>query len=122
MSATYLNAQSYTGVTTLTVPASALTCWNCTSLEISQAGPTTGPNAVLTVWDGAVNTGTIIYRRSLSAPTGSVGMTEKINIPTDARGLPCLQSLPGNAMNIVVTGTGANLVNINARVQDGLGS
>src|SRR3954469_5025672 len=108
MSTTYLTSQSNTGFTTLTVAAGPGTVWNLTSLEVSQSGGVIGPNAKLTVWDGAVG-GTALYSCFLTGPNqagvptgGSVGWVQKINIPTDALGRPGLQALPNNAMNIQV--------------------
>ncbi len=122
MSLTYSNAQSNTGTCTLTAPASLAT-WNLTSLSVSMAGPTAGPNAKLTIYDGAVG-GTVLYAVFLTGPTtvstGSVGSVQEIPLPKDPRGIAGLQSLPGNAMNIQVVGTGANQVSINARFTDGL--
>ena len=84
------------------------------------AGPTIGPNAKLTIYDGPIG-GTVLFADYLQGPgAGSVGYSQKINIPVDARNQPALQSLPGNAMNIQVIGTGANQVSINARFVDGL--
>ncbi len=123
----YSNALSNTGVCTLTAPATTGVTWNCTSLEVSMTGPTIGPNASLTIYDGAVG-GTILYRCYLYGPVyqsgsiagGSVGSVQKINLPTDAQGHTGIQSITGAAMNIQVTGTGANQVSINARFTDGL--
>ena len=126
MSLTYSNSQSNTGVCTLTAPASNNVTWNLTSLDVSMAGPTVGPNAVLTIYDGAIG-GTVLYRCFLNGPNqpgipsgGSVGWTQKIILPTDANNHPGIQAITGNAMNIQVVGTGANVVCINARLLDGL--
>lgn len=130
MGVTYTNAESNTGTCTATAPAGvASTCWNLTSLSISQAGPTIGANAKVTIYDGAVG-GTKIFSAYLSAPGagyggslalgGSVGIIQDIPLPKSPQGIPGLQALPGNAMNIQVTGTGANQVSINARFSDGL--
>lgn len=123
------NAQSSTGVCTLTAPATAspgTVTWNLTYLSISQAGPASGQNAKVTIYDGTVASGTVIFAAFLNGPgavgtgIGSVGSIQDIPIPKDARGLPALQATPGNAMNIVVDGTGPNRVSINARFTDGL--
>ena len=83
-------------------------------------GPTIGPNAKLTIYDGAIGT-TVLFAVYLNPPgAGSVGTTQEIPIPKDPQGKPALQALPGNAMNIVVNGTGQNNVSINARFSDGL--
>lgn len=125
MSLVYSNAQSSTGTCTITAPAAPGVAWNLTSLSISQAGPTSGLNAKVTVYDGAI-TGTVLYAAFLNGPgalgtgIGSVGTIQEIPLPKDALGRPCLQSLPGNAMTIQVTGTGANQVSVNARLSDGI--
>jgi len=131
MSNAYVNVQGSTGTLTATAPKPAAGGgWNLTSLSISQAGPTVGPNATVTIYDGSVTTGTVIYAAFLSAPGGgyggglplggSVGIIQDIPLPKDSQGHPGLQASPGNALNIVVTGTGANLVSINARFTDGI--
>lgn len=129
MGVAYTNAQSNTGTCTATAPAAVGTTWNLCSLSISQAGPTVGANAKVTVYDGAVG-GTVIFAAFLSAPGagyggglplgGSVGVIQDIPLPRSPQGIPGLQGSPGNAMNIQVTGTGANQVSINARFSDGL--
>ncbi len=126
MSTVYVNSQSNTGVCTLTAPAAPGVVWNLTSLEVSMSGPTVSPNAKLTIYDGAVG-GTVLYACYLTGPNqpgiptgGSVGWVQKINIPVNAINQPGIQSLPGNAMNIQVVGTGANQVSINGRFTDGL--
>lgn len=129
MSLAYTNAQSNTGTCTATAPAATGVTWNLTSLIVSQAGGTIGPNAKLTIYDGAVG-GTVLYSVFLGAPGGgggagsgtggSVGIIQEIPLPKDSHGLPGVQATPGNAMNIQVTGTGGNQVSINARLSDGL--
>jgi len=126
----YVNAQSNTGTCTATAPAAGnQVTWNLTSLSVSQAGPTVGSNAKLTIYDGAVG-GTVLWAGFLSAPGagyggglplgGSVGIIQDIPLPKSPQGLPGVQGTSGNAMNIQVTGTGANQVSINARFSDGL--
>lgn len=125
MSTTYVNAQSNTGTTTCTAAAAPSVCWNLTSLSISMAGPASGLNAKVTIYDGAVG-GTVLYAAFLNGPgalgtgIGSVGSIQEIQLPKDALGRPCLQATPGNAMNIQVVGTGPDQVSINARFSDGL--
>ncbi len=123
MGLVYVNSQSNTGTCTLTQAAAAGVTWNLTSLSISMAGPTAGPNAKLTIYDGAVG-GTVLAAYFLTGPStvaaGSVGSIQEIPIPRNAQNLPGLQSLTGNAMTIQVVGTGANQVSINARFTDGL--
>jgi hypothetical protein len=128
MTLAYMNSQSNTGTTTVTAPASPAT-WNLTSLSISQAGPTIGASAKVTIYDGAVG-GTVLWAAYLSAPGagyigtgglgGSVGVLQDIPLPKSPQGIPGIQASPGNAMNIQVIGTGGNQVSINARFSDGL--
>lgn len=122
MGIAYSNAQSATGTCVLTAPAAANVTWNLTALSVSMAGPTLGANAKVTVYDGAVG-GTVIHAEFLPGPAaGSVGQTVECKIPKGPNGNPALQGTPGNAMTIVVNGTGANQVSINARFTDGLTS
>lgn len=118
----YVNSQSSTGTCTATAPSGPAT-WNLTSLSVSQAGPAMGPNAKLTIYDGAVG-GTVLFAMFLGAPgnalMGSVGTIQEIPLPKSPQGLPGVQATPGNAMNIQVVGTGPNQVSINARFSDGL--
>lgn len=124
MSVVFSNAQSNTGTTTITLPATTGVVWNLSSLVVSQSGPTSGPNAKLTIYDGAVG-GTVLYSVYLGVPgvpggIGSVGIIQDIPLPKTPQGIPSVQATPGNAMNIQVTGTGANNVSINARLSDGM--
>jgi hypothetical protein len=119
MGLTYQNSLSSTGTNTLTQAAAGGVTWNLTFLEVSFAGPSKGPNARLTIYDGSTS-GTVIYRAFLDQPTGSVGMVQKINLPVDANGELGIQATTGNAMTIVVDGFGANQSSINARFTDGL--
>lgn len=117
----YQNSQSTTGTCTLTAPASLAT-WNLTALSVSLAGPTLGPNGKVTIYDGAVG-GTVLHAEFLPGPgAGSVGNTIEVKIPTGPTGNPGIQATPKGAMTIVVNGTGANQVSINARFTDGLTS
>lgn len=131
----YVNAESNTGTCTATAPAAGnMVTWNLTSLQISQSGGSIGPNAKVTIWDGAVGT-TKLWSAWLSSPGasimsgpgvvvgglgGSVGIIQDIPLPKDPQGRPGIQATPGNAMNIQVTGTSNNNVSINARFSDGL--
>lgn len=122
----YTNAQSSTGTCTATAPAAGNgVTWNLTSLSVSMAGPTSGVNAKLTIYDGAVG-GTVLFACFLNGPgavgtgIGSVGTIQDIPLPKSPQGIPGVQASPGNAMNIQVTGTGANQVSINARFSDGI--
>lgn len=129
MGVAYTNSQSSTGTCTATAPAAPNVTWNLCSLSISQAGPTVGANAKVTIYDGAVG-GTVLYAAFLSGPGagyggslalgGSVGVIQEIPLPKSPQGVEGLQGSPGNAMNIQVTGTGVNQVSINARFTDGL--
>ena len=126
MGTAYTNAQGSTGTTTATAPAGiASTTWNLCSLSISMAGPASGLNAKVTIYDGAVG-GTVLFAAFLNGPgavgtgIGSVGTIQDIPLPKDPQGRQGLQGSPGNAMNIQVTGTGPDQVSINARFSDGL--
>jgi hypothetical protein len=138
MSTTYVNSQSNTGTCTVSFPAGGglpNVTPNLTSLQISQAGGSIGPNAKVTIWDGPVGSGTVIYAGYLSSPGaamfsspgavtgglgGSVGIIQDIPLPKTPQGIQALQALPGNQMNIQVIGTSNNNVSINARFSDGL--
>ncbi len=124
MGLAYVNSQAATGTCTLTAPASLAT-WNLTALSVSMAGPTAGPNAKVTIYDGSI-TGTVLHAEFLPGPTtvstGSVGSTYEVKIPKGPNGNPGIQASPGAAMTIVVNGTGANQVSINARFNDGQAS
>lgn len=125
MGVAYTNAESSTGTCTATAPAGPGVVWNLCSLSVSMAGPTSGVNAKVTIWDGAVG-GTKIFSAYLNGPgavgtgIGSVGTIQDIPLPRSPQGIPGIQATPGNAMNIQVTGTGANQVSVNARFSDGL--
>ena len=119
MSLTYVNSLSNTGTCTLTQSSANGVTWNLTFLEVSFAGPSRGPNARVTIYDGTV-AGTVLYRAFLDQPTGSVGIVQKINLPQDQRGNVGLQATTSNAMTIVVDGYGANQCSVNARFADGL--
>lgn len=121
MGLAYQSTQGSNGTITMTQAAAPNVRWNLTSLSVSIAGPTGGLNSAVTVWDGAVGSGTVIHKEFLSGPgSGSVGSTTEVKIPKDAAGRFGLQATAGNAMNIQVTGTGVNQVSINARFTDGL--
>ena len=125
MGVVFNNGQSNTGTCTVTATAAPMTTWNLSSLSVSMAGPTSGVNAKLTIYDGAVG-GTVLFAAYLNGPgavgtgIGSVGTIQDIPLPRTPQGIQSLQATPGNAMNIQVTGTGANNVSINARFSDGL--
>lgn len=130
MAVAYSNAESSNGTTTATAPAAPNTTWNLTSLIVSQAGPTIGANAKVTVWDGAVGS-TKLFSAYLSAPGAgyggslalgsSVGVIQDIPLPKHpSSGIPGIQGTPGNAMTVQVTGTGVNQVSLNCRFSDAL--
>lgn len=126
MSICYGNATSNTGTCTLTRDAIPSVTWNLSSLSVSMAGPTSGVNAKLTIWDGAVGTGTAIFVAYLNGPgavgtgIGSVGTIQEIPLPRSPQGVQGIQATPGNAMNVQVVGTGVDQVSINGRFSDGL--
>lgn len=129
MSLAYVNAQSNTGTCTANAPAVTGVTWNLCSLQVSQAGGSIGPNAKVTIYDGAVG-GTVLWAGYLSSPGsfsggvgglgGSVGIIQDIPLPKSPAGVQGVQGTPGNAMNIQVIGTSNNNVSINARFSDGL--
>lgn len=131
---TFTSATSNTGTTTATAPATTGVTWTLTSLSISQSGGSIGPNAKVTIYDGAVG-GTVIFQGWLSSPGaamfsspgavtgglgGSVGIIQPIPLPKTPAGIESLQGTPGNAMNIQVTGTSNNNTAINARFSDAM--
>lgn len=121
MGISYSNSESNTGTCTITAPAGPGTVWNLTALSISLAGPTQGPNGKVTIYDGTAASGTVLHIEYLPGPgTGSVGNTIAVKVPDGPTGIPGIQASPGNAMTIVVNGTGANKVSANARFTDGL--
>lgn len=130
----YVNSQGNNGTITATAPAITGVCWNLTSLQISQSGGSIGPNAKVTIYDGAIGE-TVLAAYYLSSPGavmmsgagvvvgglgGSVGIIQDIPLPKSPQGVPGVQATPGKAMNIQVTGTSNNNVSINARLSDGL--
>lgn len=122
----FMNSQSNTGTCTVTASApGANGQWNLCSLSVSMAGPASGVNAKLTIYDGAVG-GTVLFACFLNGPgalgtgIGSVGTIQEIPLPKTPQGVPSIQATPGNAMNIQVVGTGPNQVSINARFSDGM--
>lgn len=125
MGVVFVNSQSSTGTCTATA-AAGLATWNLCSLSVSMAGPTSGVNAKLTIYDGTVASGTVLFSCFLNGPgalgtgIGSVGTIQEIPLPKTPQGIQSVQATPGNAMNIQVVGTGANQVSINARFSDGL--
>lgn len=125
MGVVHTSSQGNNGTITATAPAGPGTTWNLSSLSVSQAGAVSGVNAKVTVYDGAVG-GTVIFAAYLNGPgavgtgIGSVGTIQEIPLPRNPQGIQCLQGTTGNAMNVQVTGTGANNVIINARFGDGL--
>ena len=119
MSNVHKTSTSSNGTNTLTQAAGLGAVWNLTSLQISFAGPTIGPNVKLRVYDGSTS-GTLIFSIHLPGPSGSVGTIHDVALPKDALGRPVLQASPDNAMTIVVDGFGANECSINARITDGL--
>lgn len=128
MPAGYSTSTSSNGTTTVTLTAVTGVTWTLTSLVVSQAGPTSGVNAKVTVWDGAVGSGTALFTAYLNGPgavgtgIGSVGTIQEVPLPTDAQGRRRISNTPGNALNVQVTGTGVNQVAVNLAYTDGAGS
>lgn len=137
-SAVYATSKSNTGTTTLSFPPNGAVPGVTpilTSLQVSQAGGSLGPNGEVKVWDGPIGSGTLIYDAYLSGPGaavmsgpgvvtgglgGSVGIIQDIPLPLTPQGQRILQATPGNQMNIQVIGTSNNNTIINARFSDGL--
>lgn len=127
MGYSFMNSQSNTGTCTVTAPAGApSTTWNLCSLSVSMAGPASGVNAKLVIYDGTVASGTVVFAAFLNGPgalgtgIGSVGTIQDIPLPRSPQGVQGIQGTPGRAMNIQVIGTGPDQVSINARFGDGL--
>lgn len=116
LSVLYPSTTSSSGVNTMTIPAQANRAINLTFLEVSQAGPGAGANAQLRIWDGSVGNGVPLYSCYLTTPVGSVGVVQKINIPTDAQGNIGIQSTPGNALVVQIINLGNVTAVVNARV------
>lgn len=111
----YPSTTSSSGINTMAIPAQANRAINLTFLEVSMAGPGQGGNAQLRIWDGAVGNGVPLYSCYLTAPVGSVGTVQLINLPTDAQGNSGVQASPGNAMNIQIINLGNVTAILNAR-------
>lgn len=111
----YPSTTSSAGLNTMTIPAQANRTINLTFLEVSQAGPGSGGNAQLRIWDGAVNSGAPVYSCYLTPPVGSVGTVQKINLPEDAQGNKGVQGTPGNALVVQIINLGNVAAIINAR-------
>lgn len=128
----FVNASGNTGTLNLNAPVAPGVVWNLVSLCISQAGGVVGANAKVSIYDGTVAAGTLIFSVFLKAPGygygggvalgGSVGVTEEIPLPLvpGGKGDRSLQASPGAQLSIQVTGTGGNQVSANARFTDGL--
>lgn len=107
---------SSAGVNTMTIPAQANRAINLTFLDVELVGVGFGGNAMLRVWDGAVNSGVPLYHAFLPSPVGSVSTQVKLNLPTDADGVIGLTGTPGNVMTIQIINLGNVFAAINARV------
>lgn len=101
---------------TLTIPAVANAAINLTFCEVSCAGGGFGGNAQLRIWDGSVGNGVPLFSDFITAPIGSVGTVQKINLPTDAQNNVGLQGTPGNAMVLQIRNLGNTSTIINTRV------
>ncbi len=111
----YPSTTSASGTNTMTIPAQANRTINLTFLEVSLTGPGFGGGAQLRIWDSAVDNGAPLYSCYLTAPVGSVGTVQKINIPTDAQGNIGVQAGPGNAMVVQIKNLGNVTAILNAR-------
>jgi hypothetical protein len=103
------------GVNTCTIPAQANQTVNLTYCEVSQAGGGGGANAQLRIWDGPVGNGLPIYQCFLTAPVGSVGTVQELNLPRDSQGNRSIQASPGNQMTIQIVNLGNTFAIINGR-------
>lgn len=101
---------------TMTIPAVTNATINLTFLSVSMAGGGFGGNAQLRIWDGAVGSGVPLYQAFLTAPVGSVGTVQKLDLPEDAQGNKGVQGTPGNAMVIQIRNLGNTSSIINTRV------
>lgn len=106
------------GNNTLTQAAQTNRAWNLQFLEVCSSGPGYGANGKVVVYDGGV-TGSVLYQETLTSPVGSVGTVQKCNLPVDQNGNPSIVNTPGNAMTIVVYGTGNNATIVNAKFSAG---
>ena len=116
LSVLYPSTTSSSGSNTMTIPAQANRTINLTFLEVSMAGPGGGSGAQLRIWDGSVGTGVPLYSAYLIPAAGSVGTTQKINIPEDAQGNLGIQGTPGNALVCQIINLGGVTAIMNARV------
>ncbi len=111
----YPSTTSSSGVNTMAIPALANAAVNLTFLEVNMVGPGMGGNAHLRIWDGAVGTGVPLYQCLLTGPTGSTGVSQLINLPTDAEGNKELTNTPGNALVIQIINLGNVFAIMNSR-------
>ena len=101
---------------TMTIPGQANRTINLTFCEVSLVGPGFGANAQIRIWDNAVGTGVPLFSDFLTSPVGSVGVVQKLNLPTDAQGNVGIQGRPGNALVVQIRNLGNVSSVINARV------
>ena len=99
----------------MTIPGQANRTINLTFLEISLVGTGFGGNAQLRIWDNTVGNGVPLFSDFITAPVGSVGTVQKINLPEDAQGNIGIQGTPGNALAIQIRNLGTTSSIINAR-------
>lgn len=106
---------SSSGSNTMTIPAVASRTIKLTFLHISMAGGGFGGNAQLRVWDNAVGNGAPLYSAYLTAPVGSVGTVQKLDLPEDADGKKYITGKPGNAMVVQIINLGNTSAIMNGR-------
>lgn len=111
----YPSTTSSGGVNTMAIPANANAAINLTFLDVEMSGPGFGAQAVLRIWDGAVNTNVPIFQGLLTGPVGSVSVQQVINLPKDEQGNVSLLGTPGNPMNIQIINLGSVFAVMNAR-------
>lgn len=112
----YPSTTSSAGVNTMTLPALTGRSIFLTFLEVSQTGVGSGGNAQLRIWDGSVGNGAPLYSCYLTAPVGSVGTVQEINLPKDEFGNRGILGTPGNALVIQIINLGNTAAILNARM------
>ncbi len=111
----YPSTTSSGGVNTMLIPARANACINLTFLDVEVFSGGFGSNAVLRIWDGAINTNVPLWQGVVPSPTGSVGASWLPALPKDAQGNTGIQGTPGNAMTVQIINLGNAYAAMNAR-------
>lgn len=116
LSVIYPSTTSSSGANTMTIPGQANRSIYMTFLEVSQVGPGQGGNAQLRVWDSSVGNGVPLYSCYITAPVGSVGSVQQINLPEDEDGRQGILGTPGNDLVVQIINLGNVSAIMNARV------